>query len=240
MSEQCLEVELDGVKVKIPYEMKIAKHIVVFSHGFGVKRDSRGMFSEIVSNLPDGLGYILFDYNFIEGDHVYLRDYTEQVQILSSVIELARKHAEQVSIVGHSMGSITVALLAETDFRSVVLLAPPVAHSKNGVSKWEAYVGAEWYGDNLYVPRRDDTITVFPRKFFEQIPTIDTLHTIIVYAKLRPIVVVEAIEEDVLSGVENYQKLGAVENIELIKIHGNHNFDGGDRDGLVDLILNNI
>lgn len=41
------------------------KHFVVFSHGFGVCKDDRGLFPDIISGLA-GVEPVLFDYNVID------------------------------------------------------------------------------------------------------------------------------------------------------------------------------
>lgn len=58
---------------------------------FGVKRNSRVLFTDIASSLPDKFGYALFDFNVVDGDNVYLRSYSEQVIALKSVIAMAVK-----------------------------------------------------------------------------------------------------------------------------------------------------
>jgi hypothetical protein len=44
-------------------EYQLGAQMVVFSHGFGVRADAHGMFTDIAQALPRGWGYVLFDYD---------------------------------------------------------------------------------------------------------------------------------------------------------------------------------
>ena len=46
--------------------------VVVFVHGFGVRYDSRRMFTEIREHLPARYGSVLFDFYTVEGDDVFI------------------------------------------------------------------------------------------------------------------------------------------------------------------------
>jgi pimeloyl-ACP methyl ester carboxylesterase len=96
------------------FEYKLAPEVVVFSHGFGVGRDNRGLFTGITECLPSGLGYVLFDY-YDYNDAlatVVLTDFTEQTKRLRQVIDWAQKQpgVVKVHLVAHSIGCIVAAL----------------------------------------------------------------------------------------------------------------------------------
>src|SRR4051812_23517766 len=87
-------------------DVQLAPHVVIFSHGFGVQRDSRGMFTDIAAALPKGVGYVLFDYNDIDSAHnlVHANGFADQVIRLRAVISWVRMQpgVTQISLVGHS------------------------------------------------------------------------------------------------------------------------------------------
>ena len=58
---------------------------LLFSHGFGVKKDSRGMFTEIAENFPNYTP-VMFDYNVIneETNEVTVEPYSKQSELLSA------------------------------------------------------------------------------------------------------------------------------------------------------------
>ena len=70
------------------------QHIVIFSHGFGVLKDSRGLFTELSDMLSNhGIQSVLFDYNEIrlETNEVVVKPFSEQAKILQNVIVVPHK-----------------------------------------------------------------------------------------------------------------------------------------------------
>ena len=147
-----LTINITGDRYTINIEGRNGSPMVVFSHGFGVKCDSRGLFTDIASSLPTHFGYILFDYNKIENlsgrEHVHLRSYSEQVQILGSVLGIAKGKSSTVYLVGHSMGSVTISLLKDADVHKVILLAPPLS-TTSGRRYFSEYPGAHRDNNNI-------------------------------------------------------------------------------------------
>lgn len=82
-----------------------ATDIVIFVHGFGVRYDSRGMFTDIKQSLPRNFGSIMFDFNKVSGKDVYLSSIKEQVEIMRGIIENAKTDFpdKKLNIVAHSM-----------------------------------------------------------------------------------------------------------------------------------------
>ena len=218
-------------------EIRSGSPMIIFSHGFGVKRDSRGLFTDIASSLPEKFGYILFDFSAVDGDNVYLRSYSEQVIALKSVISMAREISPNIYIVGHSMGAITVALLGDPLVSGALLLAPPVSQS-SGRTYFTQYPGA--FRDEqgvLVIPRKDRTITHVSDKFWDEAESINPVSALQDYGKKCPLTVVRAIDEDVLRHTENYTLLSNNQGIELLELPGNHTFDPPQRQGLISTII---
>lgn len=211
--------------------------IVVFSHGFGVKRDSLAMFSDICSALPSNWGFILFDYNGVDGQNITLAPYESQVQKLQAVLEFAHSKSKSVYLIGHSMGAITSCIAGSTVPEKIVLLTPPVHGPRpKSNNSWAERPGAYYDGSTLIVPRKDGTFSIIPKAFFEQSSKVDCTAVITEYSAIKNLVVVQALQEEVISHTENYDKLPS-ETLSLIKIPGNHNFDPPHRDNLIKTIL---
>ena len=66
-------------------------HFIIFSHGFGVQKDSRGLFPEITQTLKD-ITPIFFDYNLIDQskNEMRIQEFSKQIEILGNVIKLTR------------------------------------------------------------------------------------------------------------------------------------------------------
>ncbi len=43
------------------------KRIIIYSHGFGVQKDDRGLFTDIAKDLP-GFEHFMFDYNEFDAE----------------------------------------------------------------------------------------------------------------------------------------------------------------------------
>lgn len=93
----------------------ITDKIVLYSHGFGVKKDDSGLFTDIASSL-DGFQHVMFDYNQIneQNNTLTVTPLHEQAEILKSQYDTLRnKYPEAIiDLVCHSQGCV-VAGLAE-------------------------------------------------------------------------------------------------------------------------------
>ncbi len=230
-------IEIGYNDITIRGEYRSGSPLVIFSHGFGVQRDSRGMFSQLAAALPEDFGYILFDYNEISGTDVKVEPYSRQIQKLDLITKFAREKSSEVYLIGHSMGCITACILG-FKYDRTVFLAPPVHRlkpAKQG-NRWEGYPGAHWQDDILIVPRRDGTTTHMPKAFFEEARDISAFEQIVLYSQINPITIIEALQEDILADTVNYRDLPKA-NIELLAIPGDHNFSGPDRVNSVELVL---
>jgi pimeloyl-ACP methyl ester carboxylesterase len=219
--------------IRVSCTVKKGNPLVVFSHGFGVKRDSRGMFTDITNALPKEWGYILFDHTDVDGDNVTVRPYSKQVEMLKKVVEYAHKQTDTVHIIGHSRGSITVCLASLPDVEKVILIVPPVATRPYPETRWEAYEGAHWDSNILVVPRKDGTTTRIPQSAFNEDSATQPLQTIMAYSEIKPLVVIQAEQDHVLTNTERYDNLKNTKNITFVKLPGNHDFDAPNRTGFV-------
>src|SRR5436190_20100677 len=89
LSELSVSNMTDPLLGGITTDIHWAPQMIVFSHGFGVGRDSRGMFTDLVKQLPADYGYILLDYNAAAGEKtIVLNDFTEQVRRRRAIVTM--------------------------------------------------------------------------------------------------------------------------------------------------------
>lgn len=85
--------------------MKDKKHIVIFSHGHGVKKDDLGLLIDIAEKIPEAES-VLFDYYDIDEENkaITICPISEQVKKLENVIsEVKEKNPNSViDLIGHS------------------------------------------------------------------------------------------------------------------------------------------
>ena len=107
------------------------KHFVIFSHGFGVLKDARGLFTELSAMLSShGIQSVLFDYDYNEIKHgtkeVITKPFSEQAKVLQCVIDETRtKNPDStIDIIAHSQGTVMIALAKPHGIRRVISMSP--------------------------------------------------------------------------------------------------------------------
>lgn len=205
---------------------------IIFSHGFGVKADARGMFPEIAAAFPDYVP-VMFDYNEVlpNGDTLVV-SLPKQAQKLQSVIN--ETEADEVILIAHSQGSIIAGLVSLSKISKVVLLAPPVVASMQRViDKIAKRPGAEFNPEGTSkLPRTDGTVTLLPKEYIESLDTVDPLELYKKIANDKPTTIIRATEDHVL-GMTNVDEVGAAT---LVDIPADHDFTGESRQKLIELL----
>ena len=206
------------------------KHIVVFSHGFGVRKDDRGLLSDIAASLPEA-GSVLFDYFEVDEDAktLTIRLLSEQAKMLNRVItEVRRDHPEAIiDIIAHSQGTIVAALAKPAGIRKTILLAPVFdmgiertvkrygsAIDLNGISK---------------LPSVDGLTRLVPPEYWAGRATLKPFEEYNSFSKMTELIVIEAAEDEILSRVD----LSPLDpSIKTMTLPGDHGFNGDARQGL--------
>lgn len=208
-------------------------NIVIFVHGFGVRSDSRGMFTDIVESLPEGWGSVLSDLSDVDGDNVHILSISDQAKRVKEIYgEVHEQHPEvTVHLIAHSMGCV-VAIEAHLDINGkVVLLAPPSTFGGSALEEYFThYPGAEKQGDKLVVPRKDGTISHIPYSFFRQMAHADPIQIISDYTKQHQVEVIAAAEDELVD-TRAYDAFG--DNARITTLAGDHNFTGDARSELI-------
>lgn len=207
----------------------MATKALIFSHGFGVKADARGMFPDIAAAFPD-YESVMFDYNEIlpNGDTI-VAPLNEQAKKLQEIIN--DTDADEIILVCHSQGSIIAGLVSLSKVSKVILLAPPVVASMQRViDKVAQRPGAELNLDGISkLPRTDGTTTLLPKEYMASLDAVDPLELYKKVANDKPTVIIRATKDQVL-GMTNVNEVGAAR---LVDILADHDFTGESRKELI-------
>ena len=207
---------------------------IITSHGFGVRQDSNGFFSEL-AEIIEGARFILFDYNEVlpNGDSIVPSLYDQ-----AKILELAVQHtdSDNITIVAHSQGCV-VAGLAHLDekVKRVILLAPPAVMSSSYLEKKvKNKLGSDVNIEGgLGLPRSDGSTTYFTKGYVE---SIDQVHPIEIYTDLvgrKPTIIVRATEDEVI-GLTDVNTIHGARHIDIAT---DHNFTKNDaRKKVVEII----
>lgn len=216
-------------------DYELAPHMVVFSHGFGVERTARGMFSDIVTALPENYGYVLFDYYAVTGTTVNISTFEDQQRMLLTIIAWLSEQASvtDISLVAHSMGCIVAALAQAPEVKHAVMLAPPLTVNDRTREYFTQKLGVEQRGDLWVIPRRDGTTTIIPNAVFDELSGLEADKLLLDYAAVQPFALLLPTHDEVL-GDTDYNDLALDENITAQTIDdADHNFTGTSRPVMV-------
>ncbi|MDD3284348.1 MAG: hypothetical protein PHZ07_02020 [Patescibacteria group bacterium] len=218
---------------------KNQKHIIIFSHGFGVLKDDRGLFTELSKGfLQDKIESVMFDYNEIDYDkkEITVKPFSEQAKILQKVInETVKDNPDSIiDIITHSQGAVMVALAKLEGIRSVIILAPffytdihniMERYTKNSSNE------INFSGTSKRL-RSDGTTTIIPASYWTERFATDIYKLYNDLALTTDLTIINAGEDEIM----DKRDLSKIFNAKIINIHGNHDFSGESRKNLVSFV----
>lgn len=214
-------------------------HIIIYSHGFGVEKTDRGLFTDIATALPDAQ-HIMFDYNQIDQatNTLTVAPLTAQQQKLQKVIAKTTRenpHAT-IDIICHSQGCVVAAMARPTNIRRVIMLAPPAkfVNVEEKIRQKLQRPGAKIDTNNtMHYPRRDGTTTIITAAYWESRAGIEPIDLYNQTAESSTLTIINANQDEVLDSTV-FDGLSA--KINVINIDGNHDFTNQSRQKLIQII----
>ena len=217
----------------------ITDKIVLYSHGFGVKKDDRGLFTGIASSL-DGFQHVMFDYNQINelNNTLTVTPLHEQAEILKSQYDILRnKYPEAIiELVCHSQGCVVAGLAKLGGVHKTILLAPPTRFlgSEAKLKQMSEREGTVIENGVVSYPRRDGSTTIIKQDYWQSRDKISD--PIALYNQLSretEVTIVEALDDEVL-GESDYSALS--DKVLHIQQEANHDFTNEARSALLKTI----
>jgi len=211
--------------------------VVVFSHGFGVGKDARGLFADIAGALP--VATVMFDYNEVDpGDgSLTVAPLDTQARKLGQAIAAARAQYPglPVDLVCHSQGCVVAAILRPAGVRRAVFLAPPATLSAQRMKRqFGGRPGSRISMDGVSLLRRSDgTFTKVPATYWPSIQNRNVPQLCNDFAAITDLVVVIAAMDEVV-GAGDFSRLSP--DVRVIQLPARHNFDGAERPELLRVV----
>jgi hypothetical protein len=208
--------------------MNPTPHIIIYSHGFAVRKTDRGLFTAIGKALPDA-EHILFDYNPFnaKANTLTAKPLDEQARKLRKVINTARAEypGAIIDLVCHSQGCIPVAILKPRDIRKIIMLTPPDDVRQETVIKQlsadrEEPIDVE---TRTRLQRTDGSTTVIHPEYWQSLAGIDPVKLYNRLAKFTGLRLMSARQDEVL-GEQKFEGLNS--DISHVTFDGDHNFQG--------------
>lgn len=223
------------------------KHIVIFSHGFGTKKDDRGLFagpqgiSEFLA--PFHIESVLFDYNEINETEntVTIKALSQQVIVLKNVIDtIKEKYPDAViDIIAHSQGCLVPASLLPSGIRKVLLTAPSLDVNNQRMvdmfaSDPETVIDMKGISR---LKRKDGTISIVPSEYWTERENADPISLYNGLSFVSDVTIIKAADDTILGDLST-DRLSSV--IKQIRLPGDHGFKGEYRLKLLETIKDSI
>ena len=205
---------------------------IICSHGFAVRADSMGMFTDIAAAFSD-YEFRMFDYYDIQpnGDQI-VRSLDEQAAILQQQIDSVQEG--EIVLLCHSQGSTVAGLIDLHRVSKVLLLAPPVDINRASlINRMRHRKGAKLNprGTSI-VPRTDGTTMYIPATYMDSIEAYDRLSLYKAMAAKVPTAIIRATSDETLG----LTPLEQIEGATLVDVAADHNFTGIGRKKLIDAL----
>jgi hypothetical protein len=209
---------------------------LLFSHGYGVKKDSKGLFTAIADSLPDGFTPILFDYYHVDGKNITVRPPSEMIEILK------QRYSEldgETWLIGHSMGCTLIAMSGLTPSKTL-FLAPPLQISSRPVDFRQYFLSrhpdAREENGSVYITRKNGGIFCLTPEWFEELGHLTHGTPALNYMAHNDVSIIfgtEDLSTPIPEDDHDFWDLHKPVNT----IPGNHNFNPPHRDKLVSTII---
>lgn len=232
----------DNFSIKGEYEgNEKSGKVIIFSHGFGVDRTDRGLFTDIGNILKNDFLVLRFDFNkIISGKNaMYVFPLSLQAKMLEHVYAYSRRIFSPFhhTIIAHSMGCVIASSSKFKETDQTILLAPPLTSPYATLkSYFSKRAGTAFNEDDMTnIERSDGSITFVPAEFWTEVKEANPFD---LYRKLQSKTSVYAIHplQDQILGNEPHAKLKHILKDHYYEQDGNHGFAPPHRQQLLDTI----
>ena len=207
--------------------MNTEKQVIIFSHGFGVSKEARGLFTEI-ANAFTGIKTVLFNYNKVDrkNNTITVKPFLEQVKILKRILkkQRAKNPKAVINLICHSQGSRIVAMANLPNIHKIILIAPSIdVGYEKMLARYKDNPKTEINFDGITkLARTDGSITLVPPKYWQERK--NEPMPIILYNQLSKnakVFIIKA-KNDTILGKKSFK--GLDKKIKVIELKGDHDF----------------
>ncbi|MFA6514547.1 MAG: alpha/beta hydrolase [Patescibacteria group bacterium] len=218
--------------------MSAKKHIVIYSHGFGVRKDDLGLLTNIAEEL-NGVESILFDYFVVDESKKTLLvcSISSQAHKLNQIVSEAKASNPEaiIDLICHSQGTIVAAIVRPSGIRRVVMLAPVFDMGlERTLARYRSRIDAEINLDGISkLPSLDGLVRIIPKEYWQERLALKPFIEYNAFAQKTELIIIEALQDQLLPKVD-LKELSP--NIRLVSLDGDHNFNGSARSPLIKVI----
>ncbi len=203
---------------------------IFFVHGFGVMKDSQGLFIDLSQSLElAGYQCCLIDLNTRDEEgNITQGSLSAQVGILRSVWASNCTEGDECYIIAHSLGCVVTSSANIPNTVRTLFLAPPTrisgGTSKNRFTDRPGTV-IDREGESR-LARKDGTFTIVPAEVWREGEVLDVPALYAQYCNAHDVFVVRANQDKLVDG-EHYDEVFGASRV--VSIDGSHDFAGSAR-----------
>lgn len=218
----------------------MTQRLIIYSHGFGVHKDDRGLFTGIAAALPD-VEHVMFDYNKVDetANILTVAPLDEQAPKLKQKIAEAKSRFPDavIDLIAHSQGCVVAALAKPEGIRKAIFIAAPmqVMDTEVMIRRVCAERGITFdKAQTIRLPRKDGSTTIIPPSYWiAAAADLDAQELYNEFAKQAELTILTATEDEVL-GIVHFDRLDP--GIKIVAMRTGHNFEDEGRAELITAI----
>lgn len=220
--------------------MSTKKHIVIYSHGFGVRKDDNGLLSDIAEHLPE-VESVLFDYYDLDkvNNELLICPTSNQVDKLNQIINNIRITYPEaiIDLIAHSQGTIVAAMAKPNGIRKAIMLAPVFDMGlERTLSRYKTKLDAEVDINGISrIPSSSGMTRIIPKEYWQERINIKPFVEYNAFSEKTEIIVIEAKQDELVPKID-LKVLN--ERIKITTLDGDHGFHVPNRDHLIEVIRN--
>lgn len=204
------------------------KHVVLYSHGFGVDKTDRGLFTAIADAIPEA-EHIMFEYDLRDenGNTIAETFSNRKDKLIAKYSELRSQEPDAIiDLVCHSQGCLVAALAELENVRKTIMLTPPI-YLEDGGEKREKYLEKptvkELPDGTLAIKRRDGSTTLIKQNYWDDFGVVvDSERLYNTLSKVTDLTAIRATKDEILQN-NSYNNFD--NSIKTMDVEGNHSFD---------------
>lgn len=220
--------------------MPVSNHFIIYSHGFGVQKNDRGLLTAIAAALPE-VESILFDYFTVDenAQTITMRPLSEQAAMLTRVIEETKAaHPDAIiDIIAHSQGTVVAALAKPDGVRKAILLAPSFDMSvertlKRYQDKPQTHIDLNGISR---LPILDGLVRVVPAAYWAERRELQPFREYNSFAEKSELTAIIAKQDEIVPKVDLSE---LSQKVKVMELDGGHEFRDPARALLIEVIRN--
>ena len=218
--------------------MATKKHIIIYSHGFGVRKDDNGLLSDIAEHLPE-VESVLFDYYDIDeiNNKLFICPSSKQVNKLNHIVfDIKQANPGAViDLIAHSQGTVVAAMARPSGIRKAILLAPVFDMSlERTLSRYRTKSDAEVNINGIsIIPSSTGLTRIIPKEYWQERLEITPFKEYNAFAEKTEIIAIKAKQDELVPKVD-LKELD--KRVKVMQLDGDHGFHVPNRELLINTI----